>query len=145
MRIIYFPTAVWPWPMYREIRGESEHVRRSLDRVPSQVKANKLTVHVSSMLTVWVCHNCLMIMDMHYCCSWVNLSLQDKRTFVFSFDDHEPKVIRLSYLNFHPLEAVARYRDPQLQVGENYSYLFNFSSNIYRSWCLSTHFIPDNC
>ena len=23
-------------------------------------------------------------------------------------------------LNFHPLEAVSRYRDPQLQVGENY-------------------------
>ena len=28
-------------------------------------------------------------------------------------------------LNFHPLEVVRRYRDPQLQVGENYSYLFN--------------------
>ena len=23
-------------------------------------------------------------------------------------------------LNFHPLEVVSRYRDPQLQVGENY-------------------------
>ena len=28
-------------------------------------------------------------------------------------------------LNFHPLEVVSRYRDPQLQVAENYSYLFN--------------------
>ena len=27
---------------------------------------------------------------------------------------------KLPYLNFHPLEVVARYRDPQ-QVGENYS------------------------
>ena len=26
--------------------------------------------------------------------------------------------------NFHPLEAVSRYRDPQLKVGENYSHLF---------------------
>ena len=26
---------------------------------------------------------------------------------------------------FHPLEVVTRYRDPQLQVGENYSYLLN--------------------
>ena len=24
-------------------------------------------------------------------------------------------------LDFHPLEVVSRYRDPQLQVGENYS------------------------
>ena len=37
---------------------------------------------------------------------------------------------RLIYLNFHPLEDVSRYRDPQLQVGENYSYLFNFRRNI---------------
>ena len=31
----------------------------------------------------------------------------------------------LFYLNFHPLEAVSHYRDPQLQVGKNYAYLFN--------------------
>ena len=31
----------------------------------------------------------------------------------------------LIYLNFHPLEVVSRYRDPQLQVSENYAYLFN--------------------
>ena len=35
---------------------------------------------------------------------------------------------KLIYLNFHPLEVVSRYRDPQLQVGENYSYLFNLRS-----------------
>ena len=28
---------------------------------------------------------------------------------------------KISNLNFHPLEVVSRYRDPQLQVGENYS------------------------
>ena len=27
-------------------------------------------------------------------------------------------------LNFQPLEVVSRYRDPQPQVVENYSYLF---------------------
>ena len=26
----------------------------------------------------------------------------------------------ISYLNFHLLKVVCRYRDPQLQVGENY-------------------------
>ena len=28
-------------------------------------------------------------------------------------------------LNLHPREVVSRYPDPQLQVGENYSYLLN--------------------
>ena len=27
---------------------------------------------------------------------------------------------KLIYLNFYPLEVVSRYRDPQLQVAENY-------------------------
>ena len=39
----------------------------------------------------------------------------------------------LSYLNIHPLEVVSRYRDPQLQVGENYSYLLNLRPNICKS------------
>ena len=30
---------------------------------------------------------------------------------------------KLIYLNFQPLEVVSRYRDPQPQVVENYSYL----------------------
>ena len=34
------------------------------------------------------------------------------------------------YLNFQPLEVVSRYRDPQPQVVENYSYLFDLRSNI---------------
>ena len=34
-----------------------------------------------------------------------------------------PLHAKLSYLNFHPLEAVSRYRDPQLQVDDNYAYI----------------------
>ena len=33
-----------------------------------------------------------------------------------------------SYLNFHPLKVVSRYLDPQLQVGENDSYVLNLGS-----------------
>ena len=33
--------------------------------------------------------------------------------------------LNLNNLNFHPLEVVSRYRDPELQVAENYPYLFN--------------------
>ena len=36
----------------------------------------------------------------------------------------------LNNLNFDPLEVVSRYRDPQLQVGRNYSYVFNLGPNI---------------
>ena len=38
---------------------------------------------------------------------------------------------------------MSRYRDPQLQVGENYSYLFCLilGPNIYKSWRLNAHFI----
>ena len=48
------------------------------------------------------------------------------------------------FLNFHPLEVVSRYRDTQLQVTKNYSFLFNLSTNICKSWCLDTHSIPNN-
>ena len=40
------------------------------------------------------------------------------------------KTGKLNNLNFHPLEVVSRYRDPQPQVGENYSYLVNLRTNI---------------
>ena len=36
-----------------------------------------------------------------------------------------PYPAKLTYFNFHPLEVVSRYRDPQLQLDENYAYLFN--------------------
>ena len=44
---------------------------------------------------------------------------QRRKTF-----NHYPA--ELNNLNFHPLEVVSRYRDPQLHVGENYAYLFIF-------------------
>ena len=47
-------------------------------------------------------------------------------------------LISVIYLNFYPLEIVSRYRDPQLQVIENYSYVFNLSTNICKSCCLDT-------
>ena len=41
-----------------------------------------------------------------------------------------PLTAKVSNLNFHLLQVVSRYRDPQLQVGENFSYVFNFKTNI---------------
>ena len=40
-------------------------------------------------------------------------------------------------LNFHQLEFVSRCRDPQLQVGENYWYLFNLRPNICKKKFIS--------
>ena len=39
----------------------------------------------------------------------------------------------LNNLNFHPPEVLSCFYDPQLQVGEDYSYLFNLRSNICKS------------
>ena len=44
-----------------------------------------------------------------------------------------PFPAKLIYLNFQQLKVVSRYRDPQLQVAENYSYLFNLSTDICKS------------
>ena len=40
---------------------------------------------------------------------------------------------KLIHLNFQPLEVVSRYRDPQLRVAENLSYLFNLGTDICKS------------
>ena len=37
-----------------------------------------------------------------------------------------------------------RYRDPQLQVGENYSDLCNLRPNVLKSSCLNTHVFPND-
>ena len=38
--------------------------------------------------------------------------------------------LKLSYLNFQPLEVVGRGSETQLQLGENYLYLFDLIPNI---------------
>ena len=37
-----------------------------------------------------------------------------------------PSTAKLFGINFHPLEVVSRWRDPQLQVSENYSDLITW-------------------
>ena len=45
--------------------------------------------------------------------------------------------------NFHPLEVVSRWRDPQLQVSENYSDLTKWRSTVFRYCWLMSHFISN--
>ena len=49
-----------------------------------------------------------------------------------------PLTAKLFNLNFHPLEIVSRWRDPQLQVSENYSDLTKWRSTVFKScWFMS--------
>ena len=50
------------------------------------------------------------------------LAITELRKSCIAFNPYPAKLI---YFNFHPLEVVSRYRDPQLQVDENNWYLFN--------------------
>ena len=43
-----------------------------------------------------------------------------------------PLTAKLFNLNFHPFEVVSRWRDPQLQVCENYSDLTKWRSSLFR-------------
>ena len=55
-----------------------------------------------------------------------------------------PYPAKLIYLNFQPFEVVFHCRNPQLQMAEKYSYLFNLSTNICKSRFLDTHFINNS-
>ena len=66
-----------------------------------------------------------------------------------------PLAAKIFNLNFHPLEVVSRWRDPQLQVSEivsrwrdpqlqvseNYSDLTKWRSTVFKSCWLMSHFI----
>ena len=52
-----------------------------------------------------------------------------------------PLTAKLFNLNFHPLKVVSRWRNPQLQVSENYSDLTKWRSIVFKSCWLMSHFI----
>ena len=44
---------------------------------------------------------------------------------IFNLKTYVFTVPAAQVLNIHPFDVVSRYRDPQHQVSENYSYYFN--------------------
>ena len=46
--------------------------------------------------------------------------LNTRNSSIVTYVNHLPTT--LFYFNFNPFEDVFRYRDPQLQVGDNYTY-----------------------
>ena len=60
---------------------------------------------------------------------------------VRAWDVNNPLTAKLFNWNFLPLEVVSRWRDPQLQVNENYSDLRKWRSTIFKSYWLMSRFI----
>ena len=52
-----------------------------------------------------------------------------------------PLAAKLFNSNFHSLEVVSRWRDPQLQVSENYSDLTKLRSSVFKYCWMMSHFI----
>ena len=64
-------------------------------------------------------------------CSGTSVTLERTGPSIYEPEGNlNPYPAKLIYLNFQLLEVMSRYRDPQLEVAENYSYLFNLSTNI---------------
>ena len=68
---------------------------------------------------------------------------------VSSQSSHHPQEVLLAQFSLYVHKGGLKpdsfhYRDPQLQVGENYSYLFNLRLYICKSCCLNAHLIPIN-
>ena len=59
-------------------------------------------------------------------------SIDGPRCQILTFKDgpRDERVEPLRTNNFHPPEVVSRYREPQLQVGENYSHLRSNFANL---------------
>ena len=71
--------------------------------------------------------------------SQLNLKKHEKN-YMF-FEGFNPLTAKLFNLNFHPLEVVTRWRDPQLQVSENCSDLTKWRSTLFKSCWLMAHLI----
>ena len=65
----------------------------------------------------------------HHLRRWANIEPTLDERLMFAGPE-APSASATSNLNFNPLEVVSRYRDPQLQVAENYSNLFNLRQYI---------------
>ena len=60
-------------------------------------------------------------------------------------DWFNPLTAKLFNLNFHWLEVLSRWRDPQLQVSENYSDLAKWKSTVFKYCWLMSHFFFVTC
>ena len=67
----------------------------------------------------------------------IHIYVQFEWTHMQIYVGFNPVTAKLFNLNFHPLEVVSSWRDPQLQVSENYSDLTKWRSTLSNlaGWC----------
>ena len=83
-------------------------------------------------------------MTQYYLPVWLVAQIINNGFFLFHCNENvqiNPLTAKLFNLNFHPLEVVSRWRDPQLQVIENYSDLTKWMSTFFKYCWLMSHFI----
>ena len=95
-------------------------------------------VHVHDISVNIMCNSCIYSHDC-VCINYVspNHPLTDLQHWLADIPVN-PLTAKLFNLNFHPFEIVSRWRDPQLQVSENYSDLKKWRSTVFKySWLMS--------
>ena len=83
----------------------------------------------------------------YYWSAWLELFIDQRPNWTRSnlnLQCHlNPITAKLFNLNFHPLEVVSRWRDPQLQVSENYSDLTIWRLTVFKyCWLISHSIFP---
>ena len=123
------------WLVANESEKTSTLFQMCLDAGPM---ANRLGEHWAiAVWTIWL---------------WLIISIDRENTNISHFSRNmgkyytregtiNPFTAKLFNRNFHSLEVVSRWRDPQLQVSENYSELTKWRSII--SCCLMSRFISN--
>ena len=82
----------------------------------------KLFTHLKSFLTTAI-HSFKFVKTSYniICTILIKIYYNLANSMVNEYNLFNPLAAKLFNLNFHPLEVVSRWRDPQLQVSENYS------------------------
>ena len=68
-------------------------------------------------------------------------SRRSDKDILISLAKHELRPVLTQHLSYR-IKFSPTWSCAQLQVGKNYSYLFNVTPETRKSWCLNAHFIP---
>ena len=136
-----FLTWIGPWVIYISLR-----LCMLIIRLHTQEARDIHSIWVDSMSATLAQHWTGIGWTSHVCClsfircCWTNAGLMLVHR-LRRWTNINPLTAKLFILNFHPLEVVSRWRDPQLQVSENYSDLTKRRSTLFKSCWLMSRFI----
>ena len=93
------------------------------------------------LFSIWNNHKCLSYLFTLHLITYV---MRPHPLYIFNLSVRNrlnPLTAKLKNRNFHPLEVVSRWRDPQLQVCENNSDLTKWRSTVFKYCWLMSYFI----